>query len=102
MELAITASARSAVGLRLLSEDEMNTEYMLLGLYQKPRITLLEVCHAINMEIKTAYNKRAQNKFPIPMTGSPLTADIRDVARYLDILRQAENGAHGDHGSKSH
>jgi hypothetical protein len=68
----------------------MNTEYMLLGLYGKPRITLPEVCDAIGMEIKTAYNKRSSHTFPIPMQGKPLTADIRDVAKYMDAMRENE------------
>lgn len=65
----------------------MNTEYMLLGLYGKPRLNLKEVCSAIGMSIKTAYNKRSSHTFPIEMTGDPLTADIRDVAKHLDSLR---------------
>jgi len=71
----------------------MNTEYMLLGLYQKPRLNLAEVCKSIGIEIKTAYNRRAQNNFPIPMAGTPLTADIRDVARYLDAIREEQNAS---------
>jgi hypothetical protein len=66
----------------------MNTEFMLLALYEKPRLTLDEVCHAIGMNIKTAYNKRSARAFPIHMVGEPLTADIRDVAAHLDTLRE--------------
>lgn len=69
----------------------MNSEYMLLGLYGKPRINLDEVCNAIGMGKKAAYNRRALNTFPIPMAGNPLTADIRDVAAYLDAMRNATN-----------
>lgn len=65
----------------------MNTEFMLLALYEKPRLSLKEVCHAIGMEMKTAYNKRSARTFPIKLTGDPLAADIRDVAAYLDELR---------------
>jgi hypothetical protein len=39
------------------------------------------------MSLKTAYNHRSMNTFPIPMSGDPLHADIRDVAAYLDRLR---------------
>ena len=67
----------------------MNTVYMLLGLYSKPRLTLKEVCEAIGVSVKTAYNQRSAGTFPIPMAGDPLTADIRDVADYLDALRRA-------------
>ena len=65
----------------------MNTEFMLLAIYNKPRLTLKEVCSAIGMEIKTAYNKRSAHSFPVPMSGDPLTADVRDVAAYMDKLR---------------
>lgn len=67
----------------------MNTEFMLLAVYNKPRLTLKEVCDAIGMSIKTAYNKRSSHTFPVPMVGDPLTADVRDVAKYLDSLRSA-------------
>jgi hypothetical protein len=65
----------------------MNTEFMLLAIYNKPRLTLKEVCHAIGMSMKTAYNHRSARTFPIPMAGDPLMADIRDVAVHLDALR---------------
>lgn len=65
----------------------MNTEFMLLAIYNKPRLTLKEVSHAIGMSLKTAYNKRSAHAFPIPMAGDPLTADIRDVAAHLDQIR---------------
>ena len=65
----------------------MNTEYLLLGLYGKPSLELEEVCKAIGMKIKTAYNKRSSGTFPIPMSGKPLTADVRDVANYMDEKR---------------
>ena len=67
----------------------MQTEFMLLSIYNKPRLTLREVCEAIGMSIKTAYNHRSANTFPIPMAGDPLHADIRDVAAHLDELRAA-------------
>lgn len=65
----------------------MQTEFMLLAIYNKPRLSLREVCEAIGMSLKTAYNQRSANTFPIPMSGDPLYADIRDVAAYLDKLR---------------
>lgn len=65
----------------------MNTEFMLLGIYNKPRLSLREVCDAIGMSIKTAYNRRSARNFPIPMAGDPLTADVRDVAAYLDEMK---------------
>ena len=71
----------------------MNTEFMLLAIYNKPRLSLKEVCEAIGMEIKTAYNKRSAGSFPVVMTGTPLTADIRDVAKYLDAIRETRLAA---------
>jgi hypothetical protein len=47
-----------------------------------------EVCSAIGMSIKTAYNKCSAQTFPINMAGDPLTADIRDAAEHLDTLRR--------------
>ena len=66
----------------------MNTEFMLLAIYNKPRLSLKEVCNAIGMSIKTAYNQRSSQSFPVPMSGDPLMADIRDVADHIDFLRK--------------
>jgi hypothetical protein len=65
----------------------MNTTYMLLGIYNKPRLTIDEVAGALGMAKRTAYNQRNCGKFPVPMQGIPLTADVRDVADHLDVLR---------------
>jgi hypothetical protein len=59
----------------------MNTEFMLLAIYNNPRLNLKEVCSAIGMSIKTACNKCSSNTFPVLMAGDPLMADIRDVAK---------------------
>jgi len=67
----------------------MNTEFMLLAIYNKPRLSLKEVCEAIGMSLKTGYNHRSSRTFPVPMSGDPLCADIRDVAEHLDALRKA-------------
>lgn len=68
----------------------MNTEFMLLAIYNKPRLNLKEVCSAIGMSLKTGYNKHSAHTFPIPMAGDPLMADIRDVAVHLDALREGK------------
>ncbi|MEN6584785.1 MAG: hypothetical protein ABFE02_01870 [Sulfuricella sp.] len=65
----------------------MNTEFMLLAIYNKPRLTFKEVCHSLGIAEGTGYSHRTLGKFPVPMTGSPLTADVRDVAAALDELR---------------
>jgi hypothetical protein len=63
------------------------TKFMLLAIYNKPRLSLKEVSEAIGMSTKTAYNQRPANTFQIPMSGDPIPANIRDVAAYLDKLR---------------
>jgi hypothetical protein len=69
----------------------MNTLFALLAIYEKPRLSLAEVCHAIGISIGTGYQQRSRGVFPVPMIGSPLTADIRDVAEALDKLREDAN-----------
>lgn len=66
----------------------MNTVFMLLAIYNKPRLSLEEVCHALGVSVGTGYQQRCRGVFPVPMTGSPLTADIRDLAEALDKLRE--------------
>ena len=65
----------------------MRTDFMLLAIYNTPRIAFEQVCDAIGMAKQTGYNLRAKDEFPVQMAGKPLTADIRDVAEYLDVLR---------------
>lgn len=65
----------------------MNTTYMLLSIYNKPRLSFDEVCAAIGISKATGYTHRSLGKFPVLMGGLPLTADVRDVAQYLDELR---------------
>ncbi|MDY7547243.1 hypothetical protein RGU75_13500 [Glaciimonas sp. CA11.2] len=66
----------------------MLTEYLLLSIFNKPRLTIDEVCKSIGISTATGYTHRSLGKFPVPMAGHPLTADIRDVAEYLDRLRE--------------
>lgn len=78
----------------------MNTEFALLAIYNKPRLTLDEVCSALGISKDTGYTQRSRGVFPVPMAGSPLTADFRDVAEALDKLReQARRGASVSHQS---
>lgn len=65
----------------------MRTDFMLLAIYNKPRLSFDQVCEALGVAKQTGYNLRARGEFPVPMSGSPLTADIRDVAAALDTLR---------------
>jgi hypothetical protein len=66
----------------------MNTQFMLLALYEKPRLSLDQVCDALGIAVGTGYQQRARGVFPVPMIGSPLSADVRDVAEALDALRE--------------
>lgn len=66
----------------------MQTEFMLLAIYNKPRISFEQTCEAIGIAKQTGYNLRALKKFPVHLAGTPLTADIRDVAAHLDELRE--------------
>lgn len=70
----------------------MRTEFMLLAIYNKPRLNLDETCQALGISTATGYTHRSRGKFPVAMTGSPLTADIRDVASALDLLRPDGTG----------
>jgi hypothetical protein len=78
---------RTRINQVTVATPGMQTEFMPLAIYNKPRLNLKEVCEAIGMSMKTAYNQRSANTFPIAMSGDPLHADIRDVAAYLDKLR---------------
>lgn len=65
----------------------MRTEFMLLAIYNKPRLNIDEVCNALGISTATGYTHRSLGKFPVPMSGNPLMADIRDVAAAVDALR---------------
>jgi hypothetical protein len=65
----------------------MTTTDMLIGIYRKPRLSLDEVCAALNIAIGTGYQQRCRGVFPVQMKGKPLSADVRDVADALDRMR---------------
>ena len=67
----------------------MQTEFMLLAIYNKPQLSLKEVCNALGMSMETAYNKRSSYTFPTAMAGDLLMAETRDVAAHLDLLRNS-------------
>ena len=64
------------------------TEEMLLKIYNKPRLSFGEVCKAINLKVSTGYTWRAKRIFPIPFSGSPMSASVEKVAAYLDKLEE--------------
>ena len=65
----------------------IQTEFMLQGLYRTARLSLDQVCELIGVTKPTAYVMRSNGTFPVPMSGKPLKADIRDVAIYVDEMR---------------
>jgi hypothetical protein len=64
----------------------VNHIWVLLGQYQKTRLTLQEVAHLLNISYGTARNGRSDGTFPIPMAGEPLTASVDDVGAYLQRI----------------
>lgn len=66
----------------------MNRTMMLAAIHGKTRLTMREVCVELNISYETGRARRSQGSFPIPLTGSPLAADISDVASYLDSLKE--------------
>lgn len=66
----------------------MNTEFLLLSLYEKPFLSFQETCDAIGISKQSGYNARCQGIFPIPMLDKPLRASIQDIAQYIDQQRE--------------
>ncbi len=69
----------------------MNAEFLLLAKYDKPMLTLAEVCGIVGVEVATAHVMRSKGTFPVPMrgkSGARLLADVRDVAIYMDEARK--------------
>ncbi len=69
------------------SDKEMQTEFLLLALYEKPFLNFAEVCKAIGISLQAGYNLRCQGKFPIALLESPIRASVTDVADYIDRMR---------------
>jgi hypothetical protein len=66
----------------------MNTEFILLSLYEAPFLTFAQTCKAIGISTQTGYNLRGQNAFPIPLLEAPIRAAVQDVAAYIDEQRE--------------
>jgi predicted site-specific integrase-resolvase len=66
----------------------MKAEFLLLAIYNAPQLTLDQVCEVVGVGKDTAYVQRSNGTFPIPMHGKPLRADVRDVAKYMDKIRE--------------
>lgn len=67
----------------------MQTEYMLLSIYEKPFLNFTEICEAIGISKQSGYNMRSHNTFPIALLDGPLRASVQDVAAYIDSQREA-------------
>lgn len=68
----------------------MNTELALLAIHEKTRLTLAETAKHLNISYNTARNWRAEGRFPVHMSGSPLTCSVADLAKHLDSIKEPE------------
>lgn len=68
----------------------MRTDFMLMAIYNKPRLNFEETCNALGIALATGYSQRSRGTFPVPMAGKGpnLSADIRDVALAIDRIRE--------------
>lgn len=65
----------------------MNTEFMLLALYEAPFLNFSQICKAIGISLQTGYNMRSSSEFPIALLERPIRASVQDVAEYIDKQR---------------
>lgn len=72
----------------LKSGKNMQTEFLLLSLFESPFLTFAQVCKAIGISRQHGYNLRQIKQFPIPLVESPLRAAVQDVAAYIDAQRE--------------
>lgn len=75
----------------------MNTTYLLLAMYESPRLTIQQLAHLMGVSIDTARNQMYRGELPVPTykEGGRVFADIRDVAEYLDKMRKEARAAAG-------
>lgn len=66
----------------------MQTEFMLLALYEKPFLNFAEACKAIGITTQAGYNLRSQGVFPIPVLEGPIRVAVHDIAAYIDQQRE--------------
>lgn len=66
----------------------MQTEFILLALYESPFLNFKQTCEAIGISCQTGYNFRSQNQFPVPLLEKPIRAAVQDVAAYIDEQRE--------------
>lgn len=75
----------------------MNTTFLLIAQYQKPRLGMQEIADLMGVSLDTARNLMYKGQMPIPTykEGGRVFADIRDVAEYLDKMRESARAAAG-------
>jgi hypothetical protein len=69
----------------------MNSEFLLLAKYQKPRLSLAELADFMGVSLHRAQNMKSAGELPVPVykEGRNVYADLRDVAAYLDAMRDS-------------
>lgn len=74
----------------------MNSEFLLLAKYQKPRITMAELADFMGVSLHRAQNMKSAGELPVPVykEGRNVYADLRDVAAYLDSMRESAKLEH--------
>jgi len=73
--------------MNTIEHEGIDSQWMLMALYKTPRLTFEQTCSALGISMATGYTWRSLGKFPVPMSGSPMKADLRDVAAAVDKLR---------------
>ncbi len=74
----------------------MNSEFLLLAKYQKPRLSLAELADFLGVSLHRAQNMKSAGELPVPVykEGRNVYCDLRDVAAYLDAMREAARRDH--------
>ncbi|MEC6413654.1 helix-turn-helix domain-containing protein [Achromobacter xylosoxidans] len=74
----------------------MNSEFLLLAKYQKPRLSLAELADFLGVSLHRAQNMKSAGELPVPVykEGRNVYCDLRDVAAYLDAMRECARRDH--------
>lgn len=74
----------------------MNSEFLLLAKYQKPRLSLAELADFMGVSLHRAQNMKSAGELPVPVykEGRNWYCDLRDMAAYLDAMRESAKQAH--------
>jgi hypothetical protein len=71
----------------------MRADIFLAMKYERLVMRLDQICFEIGAEIGTVRNRMSAGTFPIPTRkeGKFVVADVRDVGKYLDDLREGKS-----------